>query len=72
MGNHCTSLCEHAKLKSFPSLDFKPSFRHLMPKLATWPDEQVQAQELKLTALELEVFAEQPGGRGALRHGVHN
>ena len=49
-------------LKSFPSLDFKPSFRHLLPKIAMWPAEQVQ--ELKLSALELEVFAEQPGGLG--------
>ena len=49
-------------LRSFPSLAFKPSFRHLLLKIATWPDEQVN--ELQLTALELEVFAEQPGGLG--------
>ena len=50
-------------LQSFPSLDFKPSFRHLLPKLASWPMEHVQ--ELQLTALELEVFADQPGGIGS-------
>lgn len=50
-------------LKSFPSLDFKPSFRHLLPKLANWPADHIQ--HLQLTALELEVFAEQPGGIGS-------
>ena len=50
-------------LQSFPSLDFKPSFRHLLPKLPLWPESQVQ--EIRLTAHELEIFAEQPGGLGS-------
>ena len=49
-------------LRGFPSLDFKPAFRHLLPKLPRWPDSHVE--ELQLTPDELEVFATQPGGLG--------
>ena len=50
-------------LRRFPALDFVPSFRHLIPKLAEWPAQDLT--ELQLTAHELEVFAEQPGGLGS-------
>ena len=50
------------ELRSFPALDFKPAFRHLLPKLPRWPDSHIK--ELSLTPDELEVFAAQPGGLG--------
>ena len=49
-------------LQKFPTLDFQPSFRHLIPRLADWPEPQVV--ELQLTPHELEAFADQPGGLG--------
>ena len=50
------------ELKSFPALDFQPSFRHLLPKMAEWSEHQVV--ELALSADELEAFDSQPGGLG--------
>lgn len=50
------------EIRKFPSLPFTPTFRHLIPTLATWPTEQVQ--ELTLTPHELAAFAEQNGGLG--------
>ena len=49
-------------IQQFPSLPFAPSFRHLIPTLATW--NPAQLQELTLTAHELAVFADQEGGLG--------
>ena len=49
-------------IKSFPKLPFLPAFRHLIPTMARWP--QNQMVELSLSPHELEAFAEQPGGLG--------
>lgn len=52
-------LVQMPMLEKFPSLPFAPSFRHLLPNIAAWPDHQIQ--ELQLSPHELEVFADQPG-----------
>ena len=50
------------KLQCFPALDFQPSFRHLLPKIAEWPSPQIV--ELALQPHELDAFDNQPGGLG--------
>lgn len=51
-----------AEIQTFPCLPFTPSFRHLIPTLASWPTDQIN--ELALTPHELAVFADQDGGLG--------
>lgn len=48
-----------AEIQTFPCLPFTPSFRHLIPTLASWPTDQIN--ELALTPHELAVFADQDG-----------
>lgn len=55
-------LVQMPQLKTFPKLTFPPEFRHLLPSMPTWPDDQIR--ELSLAPHELEIFADQPGGLG--------